>query len=147
MRSNNVTPDFLIEHNYAPGDGDTCNLLWTQAWAGDAASLRMMLNDYLGSQPGHQRRIGRHRIWPGRRQTVDQPGGRVVRRRRIGQILQTEFNALLWWDLRNGQSGVTDSDNALYGWRTNSSGEFITDQGCANGMCDAAQSSTRASTA
>ena len=51
----------------------------------------------------------------------------------IGQILQTEFNALLWWDLRNGQSAVANSDNALYGWRTNSSGSFITDEGCVNG--------------
>ena len=36
----------------------------------------------------------------------------------IGQILQTEFNSRLWWDLRNGQTGILDSDNALYGWRT-----------------------------
>jgi len=51
----------------------------------------------------------------------------------IGQVLQTEFNALFWWDLRNGQAVVMNSDNALYGWRTNSSGSVITDEGCVNG--------------
>jgi hypothetical protein len=29
---------------------------------------------------------------------------------------------------------VTNSDNALYGWRTNSSGDFITDGGCVYGI-------------
>ena len=51
----------------------------------------------------------------------------------IGKILQTEFNALLWWDLRNGQGAVANSDNALYGWRTNSSGSILTDEGIVNG--------------
>jgi hypothetical protein len=52
----------------------------------------------------------------------------------VGQILQTEFNELLWWDLRNGPAAITNSDNALYGWRTNASGQFVTDEGCVNGI-------------
>ena len=34
----------------------------------------------------------------------------------MGQILQTEFNARIWWDLRNGQT-PTSLDPTLYGWR------------------------------
>ena len=36
----------------------------------------------------------------------------------IGNVLQTEFNSLVWWDLRNGQenSKVTTAPR-LYGWR------------------------------
>ena len=49
MRSNNCIPDFLIEHNYGPTAGDTQDLLWSKEWATDAAGLRQMLNDYLGS--------------------------------------------------------------------------------------------------
>ncbi len=134
LRSNNVTPDFLICHDYAPGDGDTCNLLWTPAWAGHATSMRMMLNDYLGSNLAASVELNGTEFGPeGDKQWISLVGG-LFYADMIGQILQTEFNTLLWWDLRNGQSAVTDSDNALYGWRTNSSGEFITDQGCANGM-------------
>jgi hypothetical protein len=51
----------------------------------------------------------------------------------IGAVLQTEFNSFLRWDLHNGQSVLTDPDNALYGWRTNSSGELLGDGGVANG--------------
>ena len=134
LRSNNVTPDFLICHDYAPGDGDTCNLLWTQTWAGHATSMRMMLNDYLGTNLAANVELNGTEFGPeGDKQWISLVGG-LFYADMIGQILQTEFNTLLWWDLRNGQSAMTDSDNALYGWRTNSSGNFITDEGCVNGM-------------
>src|SRR5439155_1557469 len=34
-----------------------------------------------------------------------------------GQILQTEFNALVWWDLHNGQLTTNNNKATLYGWR------------------------------
>jgi hypothetical protein len=133
MRSNNVTPDFLICHNYAPGDGDTYNLLWTKTWAVSAANLRMMLNDYLGSAMATNVELDGTEFGPeGDKQWISLVGG-LFYADMIGQILQTEFNTMLWWDLRNGQSSVANSDNALYGWRTNSSGSIITDEGCVNG--------------
>lgn len=133
LRSNNVRPDFLIEHNYAPGDGDTYNLLWTKTWGINAASLRQMLNDYLGSIAAANVELDATEFGPeGDKQWISLVGG-LFYADMIGQILQTEFNTLLWWDLRNGQSAVANSDNALYGWRTNSSGSFITDGGCVNG--------------
>jgi len=117
MRTNGVTPDFLIEHKYAPSDGDTCNLLWTQTWSSDAASLRQMLVDYLGSANTNVELACTENGCGGDRQPVSLVGG-LFWADSIGQILQTEFNSRLWWDLRNGQSGILNSDNALYGWRT-----------------------------
>jgi hypothetical protein len=134
LRSNNVTPDFLIEHNYAPGDGDTYNLLWTPTWGINAASLRQMLNDYLGNAAAASVELNGTEFGPeGDKQWISLVGG-LFYADMVGQILQTEFNTLLWWDLRNGQTALTNSDNALYGWRTNSAGEFISDGGCINGI-------------
>ena len=134
MRSNNVTPDFLICHAYAPGDGDTYNLLWTPQCAVNASGLRMMLNDYLGTNLAAGVELNGTEFGPeGDKQWISLVGG-LFYADMIGQTLQTEFNTMLWWDLRNGTNAVTDSDNALYGWRTNSLGEFITDGGCINGI-------------
>jgi hypothetical protein len=133
MRSNNVTPDFLICHDYAPGDGDTYDLLWTKTWADHAVSIRQMLNDYLGTNVAANVELaGTEFGTQGDKQPISVVGG-LFYADMIGQILQTEFNALLWWDLRNGQSPLTNSDNALYGWRVNSSGIALTDGGIVNG--------------
>jgi hypothetical protein len=36
----------------------------------------------------------------------------------LGQLMQTEFNSLIWWDLRNGTDTSGCFDSILYGWRT-----------------------------
>ena len=128
MRSNGITPDFLIEHKYAPSDGDTCGLLYFKTWASDAAGLRQMVTDYLGSAGTNVTLESTETGTGGDRQPVSLVGG-LMYADDVGQIMQTEFNSRLWFDMRNGQSAITDSDNALYGWRTNSSGSFITDGG------------------
>jgi hypothetical protein len=117
MLTNGVIPDFLIEHKYAPGDGDTYNLLYSSTWTADAASLRQMLVDYLGSTNTNVELACTEHGCGGDRERVSLVSG-LFWADSIGQILQTEFNSRLWWDLRNGQSGVINSDNALYGWRT-----------------------------
>ena len=117
MLTNGVIPDFLIEHKYAPSDGDTWDLLYSSTWASDAAGLRQMLVDYLGSVNTNVELACTEHGTGGDRQPVSLVGG-LFWADSIGQILQTEFNSRLWWDLRNGQSGVINSDNALYGWRT-----------------------------
>ena len=35
----------------------------------------------------------------------------------IGNLMKTEFNAMLWWDLRNGQEAGNNNSSSLYGWR------------------------------
>ena len=133
MRTNGATPDFLIEHNYAPSDGDSYNLLWTKSWVTDAARLRQILNDYLGGSVATNIELVDTEFGPeADKQWISLVGG-LFAADAIGNILQTEFNALLWWDLRNGQGVVTNSDTALYGWRTNSAGSFLTDEGIVNG--------------
>jgi hypothetical protein len=128
MRSNGITPDFLIEHKYAPLDGDTAALLYYKSWASDAAGLRQMVTDYLGSAGTNVTLESTETGSGGDRESVSLVGG-LLYADDVGQVMQTEINSRLWFDTRNGQSALTDSDNALYGWRTNSSGDFITDGG------------------
>jgi hypothetical protein len=46
-----------------------------------------------------------------------------------GQILQTEFNALVWWDLRNGELPNENNSPSLYGWRQYGDYGIMSDQG------------------
>ena len=133
MRSNNCIPDFLIEHNYGPTAGDTQDLLYSKNWATDAASLRQMLTDYLGSAGTNVTLECTENGAGGDKQSVSLPGG-LLYADSLGQILQTEFNSRVWWDFRNGQDVVDDSDPAFYGWRTNASGQFISDGGIVYGL-------------
>jgi hypothetical protein len=131
MRSNNVLPDFLIEHKYPPSDGDIYNLLWSSTWTSDAASLRQMVSDYLGSAGTNVTLESTENGSTGDAQSVSLVGG-LLYADSLGQVLQTELNSRLWWDTRNnGPDGgtITNSDPALYGWRTNSSGYFYQDGG------------------
>ncbi len=133
MRSNNCLPDFLIEHNYGPTAGDTQDLLYSKQWATDAASLRQMLTDYLGSAGTNVTLEATENGTGGDKQCVSVTGG-LFYADTIGQILQTEFNSRLWWDFRNGASDLTDPDPAFYGWRTNSDGSFLVDGGIVYGL-------------
>ncbi|MGA9450053.1 MAG: PKD domain-containing protein, partial [Verrucomicrobiia bacterium] len=134
MRTNNpnALPDFLIEHNYAPSDGDLYNLLWAKQWVIDAANLRMMLNDYvgyyLGTNIATNIELCGTEYGPGGDKTPMSLVGGLFQDDTIGQILQTEFNAFLRWDLHNGQSDLTSSDNAVSGWRTDpNTGDYLSD--------------------
>ena len=133
LRSNNVLPDFLIIHKYAPGAGDTSGLLWSKTWAADAASVRQMLTDYLGSAGTNVTLECTENGGSGDRQRTSLVGG-LFYADSIGQILQTEFNSRIWWDTRNGPGAIANSDPALYGWRTNSSGAYIYDEGIVYGQ-------------
>lgn len=128
MRSNGITPDFLVEHKYAPGDGDTYNLLWSRTWASDAAGLRQMVTDYLGDAGTNVTLECTENGCGGDRQRVSLVGG-LFYADTIGQIMQTEFNSRLWWDTRNGRGDITNSDPAYYGWRTNADGNYTYDEG------------------
>ena len=128
LRSNNVTPDFLIEHKYPPADGDTCNLLWSSTWASDVVGLRQMVTDYLGSAGTNVTLECTENGSTGDAQSVSLVGG-LLFADSLGQVLQTELNSRLWWDTRNGGGSITNSNPALYGWRTNSSGYFYEDGG------------------
>jgi alpha-L-arabinofuranosidase len=135
MRSNNVTPDFVIEHKYGPGVSDNLLLLWSSSWATDAANLRQILNDYLGSAATNVTlESTENGVNSGStKQDVSLVGG-LFYADSMGQVLQTEFNSRVWWDLRNGQGTVANPDPANYGWRTNADGTFLDDGGIVYGL-------------
>ena len=117
-----VTPDFVIYHRYeqAPGEENDATLLQAAAtWKDDAANLRGMLNDYLGQAAPSVEIVctENNSVYtdPGK-QSVSIVNGLYLADS-TGQILQTEFNSLVWWALRNGQSTSNNNSPSLYGWR------------------------------
>jgi len=122
LKSLGVTPDFLIHHVYPEyGVDDDQNLLLSSGnWAGDAGDLRQQISDYFGgggtnlellctennSDSGSQ----------GKQSTSIVNG--LFLADSLAQLMKTEFNGFIWWDLRNGTDTSGDFDAALYGWRT-----------------------------
>ncbi len=119
----NVLPDFAVHHVYPEWTGQESDPLLLQSsvsWARDAADLRQQLSDYLGpaganiellctennSNAGDQ----------GKQSTSLVNALYLVDS--LAQLMQTEFNAYVWWDLRNGSDLNGSFDATLYGWRT-----------------------------
>lgn len=122
LKSLGVTPDFVTYHRYgqAPGsENDAALLASSVTWANDAADLRQQLNDYLGATAGSVELVctENNSVYtrPGK-QTTSLVNGLFLADS-IGQALQTEFNALVWWDTRNAQETGNNNSAALYGWR------------------------------
>lgn len=115
-------PDFVIYHRYEQGPGgenDTFLLNSTKTWANDAARIRQMLNDYLGKDAKRVEIVctENNSVYsnPGK-QTTSLVNG-LFFADSLGNIMKTEFNAFLWWDLRNGQETGNNNSSLLYGWR------------------------------
>ncbi|HWA85880.1 MAG TPA: alpha-L-arabinofuranosidase [Opitutus sp.] len=122
FKSLGITPDFVIYHRYAQapfGENDSYLLTSSASWADDAANLRQMLNDYLGAAAAHVELTctENNSVYsnPGK-QTTSLVNGLFLADS-TGQLLKTEFNSLVWWDLRNGQESGNNNSPALYGWR------------------------------
>lgn len=117
-----VTPDFLIDHRYeqAPGQENDATLLQKAAtWPNDAADLRQQLSDYLGTAgAGVEVDVTENNsVYSNTgKQTTSLVNGLYLADS-IGHVLQTEINALVWWDLRNGQDNTNNNSASLYGWR------------------------------
>ena len=121
LKSLGVTPDFAIYHRYeqAPGqESDSLLLQSAKSWPNDAANLRQQLSDYLGATGSNVELVvtEHNSVYsnPGK-QTTSLVNG-LFMADSLGQILKTEFRALLWWDLRNSQENNNNSPS-LYGWR------------------------------
>jgi len=121
LKALGAKPDFLIHHVYPEYDSDNDQALLQDSgnWPGDAADLRQQVTDYFGaggtnlellctennSDAGNQ----------GRQSTSIVNG--LYLADSLAQLMQTEFNAFIWWDLRNGADTGGDFDASLYGWR------------------------------
>jgi len=116
-----VTPDFAIYHSYpqSGSDSDPFLLQGTSHWTGDAANLRMMITDYFGSGGTNIELLcteNNSDSGPLGKQSVSLVNA-LYYADSLGQLMQTEFNSFVWWDLRNGQDTTGDLDPTLYGWR------------------------------
>jgi len=117
-----VTPDFVVYHRYEQGPGGESDLFLLNSaasWPNDAAALRLMLEDYLGTKAKKvELAVTEHNSVysnPGKQSTSLVNG--LFYADAVGTLLKTEFNAMLWWDLRNGQEDGNNNSSLLYGWR------------------------------
>jgi hypothetical protein len=123
MKSLGVMPDFLIYHSYAQNAGQENDQLLLQesvsTWPAAAASLRMQLTDYLGSAgAGIELLVTENNSIstnPGKQSTSLVNG--LFYADSLGNLMQTEFNSLIWWDLHNGPGTAGNMSTSLYGWR------------------------------
>jgi hypothetical protein len=116
-----VTPDFAIFHLYpqSGSDSDPFLLQGTGSWAGNAANLRQMITDYFGPGGTNIELLcteNNSDSGPVGKQSVSLVNA-LYYADSLGQLMQTEFNSYVWWDLRNGQDTNGDMDPTLYGWR------------------------------
>jgi hypothetical protein len=123
LQSLGVTPDFVIHHRYPenPGGETDAGLLESSGgWASDAGNLRQQITDYMGSNGTNIEMVCTENNSvssnPGKQSTSLVNG--LFKADTLAQLMQTEFNAHFWWNLRNG--GVStggNNDASLYGWR------------------------------
>lgn len=124
-----VTPDMVIYHRYEQGPGgesDSALLQKGKTWADDAAAMRRMVNDYLGTTEGAKVEIvvtENNSVYenPGKQSTSLVNG--LFLADSLANLMQTEINAFMWWGVRNGPpsaNGVITGNfsSSLYGWRT-----------------------------
>lgn len=120
LKKSGDTPDFIIYHRYPQNHGkeDDASLLQSAAtWPEEAADLRQQLKDYFGDAGANVELVCTEN-----NSVSDHPGKQTTSlvnalylADSFGQIAQTEFNAFVWWDLRNGRNN--NNDPSLYGWR------------------------------
>ncbi len=122
LKALGVTPDFVIHHRYEqnPGEESDAALLQSaRSWKADSADLRRQLTDYLGAAGARVELLCTENnsvsYNPGK-QTTSLVNGLFLADS-IGSILESEFNALIWWNLHNAQEADHNNAPSLYGWR------------------------------
>jgi hypothetical protein len=127
LRQLGIEPDFGILHRYAEyppsiPDSDSFLLQTATNWSGQAQGLRQMITQYFGPSGSNMELIVTEDNCdpsvPEPKQSVSLVDG-LYYADSLGQLAQTEFNALVWWQWRDGgppETGGNMSTN-LYGWR------------------------------
>ena len=130
LKSLGVTPDFGIYHRYpeytASGqrnvsDSDPLVLQSASGWATDARDLRNQIAGYFGSGGTNIELVCTENNSDAGSQGVQSTSlvNALYYADSLTHVMQTEFNAFVWWDLRNGTDTGGSFDPTLYGWRTN----------------------------
>lgn len=104
----------------ACADSDPLLLQSSAGWASDAADLRQQLTAYLGpAGAGVELVCTENNSDSGAqgRQSTSLVNG-LYYADSLAQLMKTEFNGFIWWDLRNGSDTSGSFDPTLYGWRT-----------------------------
>ncbi|MDB6059467.1 MAG: putative alpha-L-arabinofuranosidase, partial [Verrucomicrobiales bacterium] len=131
LKAIGVTPDFAAYHfypqytpsNWQPNSPESDALLLQVGaqWASDAADLRQQLSDYLGDSATNVEIVCTENNCNsgsmGRQSTSIVNA--LYLADSISQLMNTEINACVWWDLHNGSDTTGDFDPTLYGWRNN----------------------------
>jgi hypothetical protein len=132
LKTLGVTPDFAIYHFYPEwtptgaspvpaADSDPLLLQVSANWAADAADMRQQIRDYLGPVSTNIELVCTENNSDSSsamgRQLTSIVNGLYLADSAC-QLMKTEFNAYLWWDLRNGTNNTGTFDPAIYGWRT-----------------------------
>lgn len=124
-----ITPDFMVHHRYpeytdkaspAGSDSDSFLLQCSTAWFNDAAELRQEISDYFGSAGTNIELVcteNNSDAGAQGRQSTSLVNG-LYYADSLAELMKTEFNAFVWWDLRNGTDTTGCFDSDLYGWRT-----------------------------
>jgi hypothetical protein len=117
-----VTPDFLIYHwypEYTGGESDPLLLQGTSNWVGDSQNIRQMVTDYFGPTGTNiELLVTENNSNSGSQgqQSVSLVNA-LYYADSLCQLMTTEFNSFVWWDLRNGVDYAGTIDPTLYGWR------------------------------
>jgi hypothetical protein len=118
-----VTPDFGVHHVYPQYTGPESDQLLLQAsvnWAADAADLRRQISDYFGPGGTNIELIcteNNSNSGAQGRQSTSLVNG-LYYADSLGQVMKTEFNGFVWWDLRNSTDTQGSFDPTIYGWRS-----------------------------
>jgi hypothetical protein len=138
MASKGVLPDFLIYHYYPQyttanqvNSTESDQMLlqiagnpspggWND-WASAATSLRQQITDYLGPTGTNvELCVTENNCDAG---SMGRQSTSLVNALYLAdstcELMKTEFNSYLWWDLHNGADTSGDFDPTLYGWRSN----------------------------
>jgi alpha-N-arabinofuranosidase len=123
MKSLGILPDYLVHHVYPEylSDSDQALLQDSGNWSGDAANLRQQITDYIGSAGTNIELLCTENnadAGAQGRQSTSLVNGLYLADS-LANLMKTEFNAFVWWDLRNGIDTTGDFNPLLYGWRTN----------------------------
>ena len=90
-------------------------------WASAAASLRQQITDYIGPAGTNiELCVTENNSDSGAgfgRQLTSLVNALYLADSTC-ELMKTEFNSYLWWDLRNGPNSLGTFDPTIYGWRT-----------------------------
>lgn len=123
LASKGATPHFIIYHRYpqnAGGENDATLLSGAGGIGTDATLVRNAVNAAFGASKGNAMELAMTELNSTSsgvgKQSVSLVNG-LFMADSLGFIARSEFNACVWWDLRNSSDSGNNNSDSLYGWR------------------------------